>query len=488
MKNFYFPLALAIATAPMFHVAMAAADYAKGVIIINENNYGEAGTLNHLQPDLRTGYFTYRIFQKENPGRTLGQTSCFGAYDNLLYVVSKQSKAQNATTAGGILTAIEPTTMKWQWQLDQLDPSGKRAEGRGFLGVTPDKAYVSSSNGIWVIDLATHTSKGMIEGTQNPNGVDDKPASDGTSTIYHGQCGTMVAAAGRVFAAHQIFGLLVIDPTTDTLERTISLDFVADGAAIGSIVADKEGYLWLSVAKSSDTFAPSLSVLVRVNPSTLETSVYNLPEGVYGPATTWDSWKPDSFCASSTEPYLFWTGAEQSFYAGPIVYRFDTTTGHARAIIDFNLETDVDIPWQIYGCSMRVNPADGTLFTSVYQDFSSTTYAVRTFKSDGTSLRTYPMEKAYWFPGMMLFPESELAGVENVVWEASGSLGVLIGGRSVELTGIHAGVTAEVFSISGAKIASARADADGHAKFDMDFAPGIYIAAAGSQKAKFAVR
>ena len=160
MKNFYFPLALAIATAPMFHVAMAAADYAKGVVLINENNYGEAGTINHLQPDLRTGYFTYRIFQKENPGRTLGQTSCFGAYDNRLYVVSKQSKAQNATTAGGILTAIEPTTMKWQWQLDQLDPSGKRAEGRGFLGVTTDKAYVSSSNGIWVIDLATHPRKG----------------------------------------------------------------------------------------------------------------------------------------------------------------------------------------------------------------------------------------------------------------------------------------------------------------------------------------
>lgn len=65
MKYLYLPFALAIATAPMFHVAMAAADYAKGVIIINENNYGEAGTLNHLQPDLRTGYFTYRIFQKE---------------------------------------------------------------------------------------------------------------------------------------------------------------------------------------------------------------------------------------------------------------------------------------------------------------------------------------------------------------------------------------------------------------------------------------
>lgn len=253
-------------------------------------------------------------------------------------------------------------------------------------------------------------------------------------------------------------------------------------------MADKEGFLWLSVAKSSDTFAPSLSVLVRVNPSTLETSVYNLPEGVYGPATTWDSWKPDSFCASAIEPYLFWTGAEQSFYAGSVIYRFDTTTAEAKALIDFSGETDVEIPWQVYGCSMRVDPADGTLYTSVYQDFSSTTYAVRTFKSDGTSLRTYPMEKAYWFPGMMLFPESQLAAVENVVWEASGSLGVLIDGRSVELTGIHAGVTAEVFSVSGAKIASARADADGDAKFDMDFAPGIYIAAAGSQKVKFAVR
>lgn len=107
---------------------------------------------------------------------------------------------------------MDGETLEWKGQIDALYPSGKRVCGRAFIGIDRDKGYVSSSNGIWVVDLGTLDVKGMIKGTENPYGVDDKPVGDPTSALYFGQCGSMVASGGKVFAAHQSKGLLVIDP------------------------------------------------------------------------------------------------------------------------------------------------------------------------------------------------------------------------------------------------------------------------------------
>ena len=49
----------------------------------------------------------------------------------------------------------------------------------------------------------------------------------------------MVSAEGRVFAAHQQSGLLIIDPTTDKVIKTISMDVVQDGAGKFRAVIDQ---------------------------------------------------------------------------------------------------------------------------------------------------------------------------------------------------------------------------------------------------------
>ena len=65
----------------------------------------------------------------------------------------------------------------------------------------------------------------------------------------------MVRANDYIFAIHQQYGLLVIDPKTDTLVRTIKAPLEKDESGkeeqrgFGSIVLSKDGNLWISVAK-----------------------------------------------------------------------------------------------------------------------------------------------------------------------------------------------------------------------------------------------
>ena len=50
----------------------------------------------------------------------------------------------------------------------------------------------------------------------------------------------------------------------------------------------------------------------------------------------------------------------------------------------------------------------------LFKDYASLDYMVRSYSIAGKELRDYPMKKKMWFPGQMLFPASELAGVEQV--------------------------------------------------------------------------
>ena len=154
MKKSYLACAFVVAVygSP---AATAVEDYKDGIVIVNESQYGKgSGTLNFLQPGKETDFWQYRVFREVNPGRELGCTPCYGEYhDGKLYVVSKLDKDPASSVAGGILTVMDGATLRWEGQIDALDPSGARACGRAFLGLDADKGYVSSSNGIWAIDL-----------------------------------------------------------------------------------------------------------------------------------------------------------------------------------------------------------------------------------------------------------------------------------------------------------------------------------------------
>lgn len=468
-----------------------AEDFTDGILIINENQFGRTdSSINFLHPDREQDFWSYEIFSAANPGKFMGATNCYAAYnDNMLYVVAKSAKDPGADGTGGIVTVLDARTMELQAQLENVDPSGTRADGRAFLAIDREKGYVSTTNGIWVMDLETNTVLRQIVGSENPFGTDNLETANPACALYHGQCGMMVLCGTTVFAAHQSEGLLVIDSKTDEVTHKIPMDFVQPGAGIGSIVKDRNGFLWLSVAPDTSGTGDNLNVLVKVDPESLETEVIPLPDGIFGPATSWSSWKPDTFCASHLSNSLFWTGAANSWYANMLVYRYDIDSRTVSNIIDMS-DDPMGYGWKIYQPSLRVDPVGDILYMSMYKDYASQDYQVASYTLDGTELKTYPMKKGYWFPGMMLFPASELSGIEpvKVAPLADGSLTVGYAGGTLNVTlpGGMSPCRARIIDASGRLVASVTLSA-GHNSIDLGIRPGIYLLSIPSASAKFAV-
>ena len=149
--------AASLFAALFFKAAAEDVDYTDGFFIVNEDWYGhQNSTVNYFQPDNPDGdYWHYRVIQAENPGKELGCTNQYGAiWDDRFYLIAKQDKDPGADVTGGRISVTDARTMKLIGQLQLIDPSGKQCDGRAFTGVNSRKGYVSTSNGIWVLDLA----------------------------------------------------------------------------------------------------------------------------------------------------------------------------------------------------------------------------------------------------------------------------------------------------------------------------------------------
>lgn len=393
----------------------ATPDYTKGVLIINEDWYGhQNSTVNHLTPDDPDGeYWHYRVIQAENPGRELGCTNQYGAlWDGRLYLIAKQDKDPGATVTGGRITVCDAATLRIITQLTHIDPSGTQCDGRGFVGVDAHKGYISTSNGIWVFDLDRLEVTGQVEGSANPFAGDDRPNTDPTGSLYHAQSGSMVLVGNKVFAAHQLYGLLVIDTTTDKVVDTVPVTAAGEKAGIGSVVQSRDGMLWLSVAADVNGTGKSLPYLIRVNPQTLETRLVSTPDDIPGPDNSWYAWTPDAFCASAQHNVLYWKGGATRWFSGNTIYRYDIDADRFDRFIALG---DEEGDWKIYGCSMRVHPLTDEIYMSVYHRFQDPTYVTRRYDNTGRLIREYPMITNYWFPSIPLFPEGDNGAVSPVI-------------------------------------------------------------------------
>lgn len=407
---------------PVFLTAMAPAiaaqesDYTQGIIWVNEDWYGhQNSTVNYLLPDDPDGeYWKYRIVQAENPGKELGCTNQYGAlWHDRLYLIAKQEKDPGASITGGRITVCDAKTMKILHQQSLIDPSGAQCDGRGFLGVDEHKGYISTSNGVWIFNLDNFTVTGQVKGSANPNagGDNDKPNTDPTGSLYHGQSGTMVSAAGKVFVAHQQYGLLVVDPAEDEVVDVLSMDIVQQGAGIGSIVKSKDGYLWLSIAKNLQGTGAFLNYIVRVDPETLDYEIVDIPEGMYPPSNSWYAWTPDAFVASTVQNCLYWKGGPNRWFTGTKIYKFDCDTRQQSLFIDLEEE---GANWKIYGCALGVHPVTDELYMALYHEFGTPTYITRRYSPQGEKIRDYDMIMNYWFPSLPLFPQANGGGDSGI--------------------------------------------------------------------------
>lgn len=424
--------ALIISLASAITAAAGDIDYTKGVIFINEDWYGhQNSTINYLLPDDPQGdYWHYRVIQTENPGVELGCTNQYGAiWNGRLYMIAKQEKDPGATIVGGRISVADASTMKIIKQLQLIDPSGAQCDGRAFVGVTPSKGYVSSSNGIWILNLDTLEIEGQVDGSANPNagGDNDKPNSDPTGALYFGQTGTMILAEGKVFAVHQQYGLLVVDPETDSVVETLTMDIIDDAieadtgtrprrtSGIGStLVRSKDGYLWHSCAKNVQGTGAAVPYIVRVDPATLERKIIKIEgDDMFPPSNSWYAWTPDPFCASAKTNRLYWCGGPNSWFTNYRIFRYDIDTGQLEKLIDFSQQ---DGDWHVYGCSLGIDPVNDELYAALFHKFVDPTYVTARYDADGNLIREYPMIENYWFPSLPLFPQAyEEAGVDEPI-------------------------------------------------------------------------
>lgn len=427
----------AILTVMAFSIAAQEADYSQGIIWVNEDWYGhQNSTVNYLLPDDPEGNFwKYRIIQAENPGMELGCTNQYGAiWNDKLYLIAKQDKDPGASITGGRITVADAKTMKILHQQSLIDPSGAQCDGRGFVGVDEHKGYISTSNGVWIFDLDTYTVTGQVEGSANPNagGDNDKPNTDPTGSLYHGQSGMMVAAAGKIFVAHQQFGLLVVDPVIDKVTQTLSMDIVQEGAGIGSIVKSKDGSLWLSIAKNLQGTGAFLNYIVRLDPETLTYEIIDIPEGMYPPSNSWYAWTPDAFVASTVQNCLYWKGGPNRWFTGTKIYKFDCDTRKQTLFIDLEEE---GANWKLYGCAIGVHPISDEIYMALYHEFGTPTYITRRYSPQGEKIRDYEMIMNYWFPSLPLFPKSQpISGIEDIQTQNVSDSGILYNLQGIIIT------------------------------------------------------
>lgn len=352
-------------------------EFTDGFFIQNEDWYGHAmGSINFIAYD---GTPYYNVDNKAN-GNTevLGNTSQYGQiYGGYYYVMSKQEPR---------LVVMDARTLQVVKSFDSIG-SG---DGRAVLGVDAGKVYVGSSAGIFVLDVDNDftLSETAIEGTA------------GTSA-YVGQTGMMTRVGKYVFATKQSTGVLIIDPVTDTVVKTI------ENSDICGVTVSRDGTVW-AVAQEN---------IIRINPVTLEYETLELPNRM---VTPWGSWMADKMCAAPDENALYYA------YGNSTWPNSETSIGKLIINEDGSLSEDTDFEFimpeatsenrnqLLYG-KIDIDPISGYLVATTTQDGYSTNYSYNWLhfidRETGEVVNTITLtsdsgENYYWFPAMPVFPDN----------------------------------------------------------------------------------
>lgn len=351
----------------------ATVDYTKGVFIVNEDWFGHRNsTTNYLTRD---GKFVY------NNTTEIGATACFGAaWGNRYYIIAKQAKDGGAKVEGGRITICDANTMRIIKQIKDINGN---EDGRSFCGVDEHKAYVSTSKGIYTLNLDELTVGAAV-----------KNADGGDANL--GLCGNMVRLGDYVYATEYGKSLRIIDCNTDRIAATIT-------AKVYSITMSKDGQLWVSTDKG----------ISRVNTKTNKLETISLPEGINVPANSNGAWCPDGLCASMQNNVIYWTSVSWNILK---VFKYDIDNNEFAKVVDLTNDAD---KWKMYSASnLRVDPVTDNLYVSLFKDWESQDYAVRIYDNNGNQLNEYELtQKNYWFPGMFVFPDVEdpIAGKMDAV-------------------------------------------------------------------------
>ena len=381
--------------------------FTNGVIFINEDRYGpNQGSINYYNYDYDE--MEYNVYAFVNPDTKLGVTTQYGQlFGDKLFVVSKQANGNEASgsTVGSRLAVLDAATLKQQGSILRFGESPDSVyDGRAYCGVTADKGYVSTSAGIFVIDVPTMSVTGAIDGTMSS-------AKGDYNSLYRDQCGDMVRFGQYVFAVQQGKGLHVIDPATDALVTTLPFPnivtvFVTAGGNLYVANNSREIYDYSG--------GPYEANFTRIDPVTLEAKdVHDLGD-MHGAMSSWGAWRACVVCADPVNERVYFNYDEYQNY----ISCYDFTT---RQFIDhlIDLPEAVEINWDgtrnhqgLYASALSFDPHTGDLVVQTLE--AAPMYAYQIFNHnwvlfyDANTLelkRQVRLQDAYWFPAMAVYPD-----------------------------------------------------------------------------------
>jgi hypothetical protein len=343
-----------------------------------------------------------------NPTTKLGVTTQQGQlYGGKLFLVSKQANGSEASgsTLGSRLAVLDAATLKQQASLLRFGESADSVyDGRCYCAVSPDKGYIATNAGIFVLDVPTMTTTGPILGTQSS-------AKGDYNSLYRDQCGDMVHFGQYVFAVQQGRGLHVIDPSTDAVVATLPFPhivtvFVTAGGNLYVANNSREVYDFGS--------GPYVADFTRIDPVTLNVvDVHELGD-TYGALSSWGAWRARMLTVDPVNERVYYYHEEFQNYIS--CYDFDS-----RTLVDhfIDLPEAAEINWDgthnhqgLYASALSFDPHTGDLVVQTTE--AAPMYAYEIFNHnwvlfyDAATLqlkRQVRLQDAYWFPAMAVYPD-----------------------------------------------------------------------------------
>ncbi len=382
--------------------------YLDGTLVINEEWFGHTnGGMNYITPE---GEMMYQVYERENPGMSFGCTSQYAAiWGGKLIAVSKQaSDGGDPLPGGGRVVVADAKTLKRQGSVDDLmfGDETKSADGRAVVGATPDKVYVGTSNGIYIVDLNEVKVTGKI------SDFDESGASG--ADLYSGQIGDMVNAGRYVFGIKQNTGAFVIDVLTDQVVKNFELPTVQ------GVTQTADGNVWIaSVADGCGRFT-------CIDPLTLEENEemsVTLPETVAYPVCSWGAWRNTPFTGCDSSNTIWFStgggiagGSSKDRYYGWNVGSDPATLTPVFDMAEASLTgSHSGVKQKTYG-TLRYDDRSGELIVMTTEDSASGHYRYNWTHfidpATGEILRTIALRPYYWFQAFAIFPDKHDAVID----------------------------------------------------------------------------
>ncbi|TXE07787.1 DUF5074 domain-containing protein [Gelidibacter salicanalis] len=323
--------------------------FENGFYLINEGWFGRGtGTVGFYRYDTQT--LEDSVFVKTNPTKDLlplNSTLGFGAIHNQkLYLVSK---------VGGPVVVSDAYSLKEEQRI----PASSGNNWRAFVGVSDTQGLLSSSNGIYKVNLETLVLEGTLPGIE-------------------GQIGDMMKVGEHIFVLSQREGVIVLNAATYEVEKRIP------DMALG-----------FAITEDHTVWAAGGTSLVKINPSTLETKTIDLG---FKANSSWGAWHPSSITASANTVFIAKNG---SFGGGNEIYSYSNDPSSLQTPFIKLPETEV-----LYGPGLAFNQAKGQLVVRTVRDGWGENFSynkLHFYNANSGVLEKTVAYDGYYFPASPVF-------------------------------------------------------------------------------------